>query len=300
LARVYARLISRYWFAPDVFRYLAEEHVPIVVQVLAKPETAEAVFVAAFIRDAHEKGPAVRQAGVALHALRMFPWSPGTREGGRKTVAWFASDPRAVSASQEVVALYGFDTCRHIAVLAADGSPESADILLPLATQALNARDSRLEELAEWLVLFAHSSHLQPCVDALVAADGPREVRRHLRELGATGRDPHLRFEMASDDGLARVVLALQTAQMPSEKVEVFLERDGSSKRFSWGDSGSSPSKLKLISPRSLALIPRWLVEVARVLGIHWDPTTLALRGTLRGEPRERTRKWFLSGMKRA
>jgi hypothetical protein len=298
-AKLYSRLIARPWDAPDVLRHLVDEHVPVVAQILSKPKAAEAVFAAAFIRDASDPGPALRKSGEALHVLRMFEWSPGARSVGRRVVAGLAIDPRAVRGSQEVVAVFGFDQARHIAVVAADGSAESADILLPLATRALSARDERLERLADWLVPFARSPVLQPFVEALVAADQPRHVRLLLRDFGANARDPHLRFELRSADGQAHFVLQLQTARMPSKRVEVSVERSGVTKRFCWGDAGASRNTLKLNSPRSLDLVPDWISEAAKALAVRWDLKTLVVEGSLRGAPRERARRWFLSGKRR-
>lgn len=296
LTKLYVRLISeRQQHATDVFRHLVDEHVQFVTPILDPPGTLEATFVGAFIRNSKRPGPAIREAGAALHALRMFDWAPGKRIGARRAVAKLIGDPRVVSGSQEVVARYGTEDVRHVAILAAEGSAESADIMIPLASLALKARDHHLEELVDWLVPFAQSSHMREFVAPLVTADEPRNVRRFLRELGATGPNPHLRCEMSSKDGHARLVMQLQTASMPSELLELSFERNGVKQTFTWGAAEGARNKLKLTSPRTLERVPAWLQDAATKLGVRWDPASLILLGSLSDGAFEEARRWLLS-----
>jgi hypothetical protein len=156
MKKLYRRLLARNSTVIELLHRLPEEHSHIVERLLEKPRGPASVFAVAFSRHAAQPGPALREAGAFLRRLYRFEWRPGVRKPGRMTIAALVADARAVRGSQEVVATAGFKEPRHIAVLAADGSDDSADILLPLASEALRRRGQRLVRLLDWLVPFSH------------------------------------------------------------------------------------------------------------------------------------------------
>jgi hypothetical protein len=280
-------------------RKLPDDFALLVRDALSGSQQPERFFLEAYVRDDAPLGQQLRDASSWLHELAMVD----DHKRGHERVAELLDDARAVEAAQAVVAAVGTRAARYLSVLATDGSESSVDVLLPLVTSAAAVRDERLDVLTQWLVPFVRGPLLAPVLAELESATTAREDRSPLQSLLTTlGVDgPHLeaRINVQSREvkagflRRANVWLTLNTEQLPHVRLSVSrYGRDLNPTLFVVADGVVTHDALKLKPPANLEVLPRWIRDTGRKLGVHWEPPDLG-RSSLRGLARKRLVDWI-------
>lgn len=262
---------------------LPDEYVPLVRAVLAaRPTSNEALFLEAW--------------GDDLHAAARWR-AELTRVNDRRAAPRLAKllTPRGVEAAQATVAKVGLRAPRLLAVLAADGSESSLDVVLPLVHDALRTRGPALDVLEAWVKPFARGPHFTRLLAELGGAADERgqasPLTAWLEALEVSPQPVRLEVNFGCEAGWS-LWLRLDSTRLPhfsfslNDGVRFLTVEDGKVRHARMFDEPP---------PESLAAFPEWLAKVSRARELEWLLPPVWVKSTLRGRARARAVAWVLS-----
>ena len=296
--RVFEKLLGED-FALQIFgATLPDEYVKLARAVLAKKKTAAALFLTHVTSATAPAG--FRDAVKTL--IKLETLTPGTRAKHLKAIA---AQPAFVTAAQTTVAVKGVDAWLLVPVLAYDGSPESADVLLPLVREAIARKGATLDFLAGLLDDRALASPaMRPIFAALDTARGQRAELSKVGDLadrfGAKRASFRIYLGFESNErvgGLAQLTVGLALSSLGKPEARIFGSRTqaAASLRFNWVDGKTVINEAGFPGLKTLDQIPRWLKAVADTHRCTWNRQPVHLTASVRGRARARLLEWLLS-----
>ncbi len=280
---------------------LRDEYADLVVTEAAAFDGLEHVFLRVYLSQADgPTGPRVRAAAKWLRELAKVD---DENKKNRARLNPLLKDAQAIHALQAAVAARPDQAKWHLSALAAEGSLESADVLLPLADGAIRTHDKRVDLLTKYALPFA-TGHVEPVVAAVRAARSTRALKSPVTDLlpafGAQGVELRLSLRIDAKKRVtpalpaASVWLTLDSTRLPAASIAVTRAHES---RYLWRDGAihDGGSKLSWPTLRSLDELPPWLDAVARLLKVKWNPTPGFIQSSLRGRARANAVAWLLS-----
>jgi hypothetical protein len=296
--RVFAKLLRDGEAIRTFGATLSDAYVPLVREVLAAQKTCDAVFLSSLPRTA--EGAEFRRMVKALVGL-------GFEASGKRTalVKSLVAQPDVVAAAQATVAAKGFDAWLFIQLLIADGSPESADVLMPLWQQALKKKGEELSLLSGMLeegTSPAMRAMLASSTSAIDARAATSLVGELAERFGGTRADFvfHLGLqtvEQAHGDGKLKMSFLLGSRASP--QADIFgtrATRTLNAERFKWADGKTLENEARFPTLASLDELPAWLARVAKDARCTWNPQPRWVKNSLRGKARAGLIAWLLGG----
>lgn len=283
-------------------RKLPDAFVPVLMAEAQHIESLESVFLQAWVRDDEPVAEQVREAARWFYGLQYVNESAA----GRKRIASLASVERAVSAAQAAIVRFPNGRDSIVSVLAAEGSAESADALLPMIHAAAEAGDARLDRLVHHLLPFAAGA-VVPAVSVLTGAQGSRGAASPVAALlplfGATGNSLSLQVHLDSEQRFtaaipkAQVVIMLDSSKLPAASVWLRKLRGNEGDSLSWGDGVTSVKHKLIAGPKDVTDLPKWLAKIQKPLALRWNPVPSLVLSSLRGKARTNALKWLTSAL---
>lgn len=296
--RVFAKLLEEDEAIRTFGATLSDAHVRIAREVLATQKTGDGVFLSNLSRTS--EGAEFRRMIKALNGL-------GFEASSKRTalVKSLVAQPDVVAAAQATVAARGFDAWLFLDLLIADGSAESADVLMPLWQQALKKKGEELSVLTSMLEE-GTSPAMRAMLGAATSAIDARAAISRVGELAERfgGKRADFVFhlglqtvEQAHGDG--RLTMSFWFGSRASPQAEVFgtrATRTLNAQRFKWADGKMLENEARFPTLASLDELPGWLARVAKDARCSWNPQPRWVKSSLRGKARAGLIAWLLGG----
>ncbi|MFO0594983.1 MAG: hypothetical protein U0228_06755 [Myxococcaceae bacterium] len=280
---------------------LSDEYVPLALEVLKKKKTCEAVFFSSL--PGTPSGPRFRELVKALVGLGFEPSSKRTA-----LVNSLLKQGDVIAAAQATVAAKGLEAWLYLDLLVADGSAESADVLLPLWDRAQKKKGEDLTFLEAALQKGTSPLMKAMLASATEAVDAYAKVSKvgDLAERFGGERKNfvfHVGFETVEQrHGDGQLTMSFWFDARSSPQASIFgtrATRTLNADRFRWEDGKTPENSARFPKLASLNALPAWLASVAKGARCRWNPEPRWIKSSLRGKARAGLLAWLLSEVKK-